>query len=132
MDLTPMAPNPTHFSPVDVELREGYLYITPRRDFDKSEHNTRWAASIIEYARPPLKAIYIDLRNVMMISSNFFAGALQILDRFRNEDVNSVVLYNASDRIIRTIDMMNMRDVFVIKQGSQSRRPSKRRSISNS
>jgi anti-anti-sigma regulatory factor len=112
MDLT----NHKLLQAVDVEQRQGALLITLRKGFDANGNHEGWARSIVRACVGPYTSIQMDLRHLPQVSSTFFAGALQVLEAYACDGLRAVILLNVSDRIARTIDMLNLRDRFVVRQ----------------
>ena len=107
--------NPHTIRPVQVEVRGQKLVIVPDRDFDRDAKNHDWSTDIIRSCAGPVTGIEVDLAHRPMISSTFFAGALRLLDHYRAQGLQRIVLRGASTRIARTVDMMNMGDVFELR-----------------
>jgi len=114
MTMPPGHEQPAH--PLDVEHRGQQLVITPHSDFDRAARNSDWAHQIIRSCPGPVSGITIDLQHVSMVSSSFFAGALTLLEHYRHDDFQHIVLWRVGDRIVRTVDMMHMRNAFIVRQ----------------
>lgn len=104
--------NPHAIRPVLVEVEGDEMHIVPDRHFDRDAKHHDWSTDIIRSCVGPFRRIDVDLGHRPMISSTFFAGALRILDHYRGQELQRIELRRVSTRIARTIDMMNMGDVF--------------------
>lgn len=99
----------------DLEVRQGILILRLR---DKSSHALapNWWTEVTERCAGPLQGLWIDLIHCSIVSSSFIAGALQLLEHYRNQQLTRAHLINASDRIVRLVEIMNLGDYFVISQ----------------
>lgn len=108
--------NPHAIRPVLVEVRGEELLLVPDRDFDRDAKHHDWSNEIIRSCPGPVGRIEVDLSHHPMISSTFFAGALRLLDHYRARGgAQLITLRGASSRIVRTVEMMNMTDVFELR-----------------
>lgn len=108
----PYGPNPLQVRPVDMEIRDGELHISVRREFDEGARNASWADTVIDACPGPYRQVVIDLHHRPMISSTFFAGSLQLREHYGKSGRVVVRLVNVSDRIRRTLEMMGLHSVF--------------------
>lgn len=112
--MTTTSINPHKLRPVLVEVAGDELRIQPDRDFDRDAKHHDWADDIIRACHGPFARIEVDLAHRPMISSTFFAGALRLLDHYRDARLQRIVLRHVSTRIARTVEMMNMQDAFQV------------------
>lgn len=99
----------------DVEVvGRNALRLTMRDDQDLSHLPTGWAKSVLRACPGDWHQVQIDLRSVPVVSSTFVAGALEMRESLPS--VEHVILLNVSDRVVRLLEIMNLRGHFVIHQ----------------
>ena len=108
--------NPHQVRPVLVEVQDQELVIVPDRDFDRDAKSDDWSGDIIRSCVGPFTSITVDLKHRPMISSLFFAGALRLLDHYRNDKLDAITLRGCSTRVARTVEMMNLGETFRISR----------------
>lgn len=99
----------------DIEVRQDILILRARKDM-MSKIQEQWWNQISRLCPGPYHAFWIDLFHCQVASSSFIAGALQLLDHYRNDSLQNIILLNVSDRIVRLIDIMNLQQFFVVRQ----------------
>lgn len=111
-----MASSPLpHLGYCDVETRQGLLFLRMRKEASQ-QVEANWWVPIIDYCQGPFQGLWIDLFHCPVVSSSFVAGALQLLEHYRNEQLQRIILLNVSDRVVRLVDIMNLQDFFVVRQ----------------
>jgi anti-anti-sigma regulatory factor len=71
---------------------------------------------VLHWCEGPYEALIVDLIHLDMITSQVVASMLQLLERYRTDSLSTLTLINVSDRVIRLLEMMNLRKLFVIRQ----------------
>lgn len=110
--MTPPGHPPLNYC--EIEDRHGVLVIRMRNQGSYSLE-ANWWTEILTRCPGPYQGLWIDLFGCSVVSSSFFAGALQLIDHYRNDQLTTISLLNASDRIVRLIDIMNLSGYFTVR-----------------
>lgn len=99
----------------DVENRQGILILRMRNE-SSQQIEAHWWTAITDHCAGPFQGLWIDLFHCPMVSSSFIAGSLQLLEHYRNDKLSKIILLNVSDRVVRLVDIMNLKEFFVVRQ----------------
>lgn len=90
------------------------LTVSIRKEFDFGSLHQDWAQSIAIQYPGPYKQIRMDLSQCGLVSSTFFAGAVQLHHAFAKSGA-TVVLVKPDPRLVRNLVMLRLDKLFVIE-----------------
>ncbi len=98
----------------DVAVTDNKLVITIRKEFDLGNLHQDWAHSIAVQHPGPFALVTIDLSRLGIVSSTFFAGLMQLNQHYNPDGAHRLVLDKPDNRVLRTLTMMRIDQLFTI------------------
>ncbi len=99
----------------DVAVDGPRLVITIRKEFDFGNLHQDWAHAITIQHPGPFSEVVIDLSRCGIVSSTFFAGLMQLHNRYVPAGTQPLVLVKPDNRVLRTLTMMRLDKLFTIQ-----------------
>lgn len=95
-----------------IQEQDGVLEILLDKTFDTATKTDRWALMLTQAATGKYAKVVVELDGFVAISSTVIAGLVHLSDHFAATSEGGVVLRNASDRVTRTLEMMQLHTLF--------------------
>ncbi len=99
----------------DVQVDGPRLLITIRKEFDFGNLHQDWAHAVTVQHPGPFSEVIIDLARCGIVSSTFFAGLMQLHNFYKKADGKPLVLAKPDNRVLRTLTMMRLDQLFTIQ-----------------
>ena len=93
----------------------GALTIKVRKEFDFGSLHQDWAQSIVAQHPGPYREVRVDLSQCGLVSSTFFAGAVQLHHAYNPTGATPLVLVKPDPRLVRNLTMLRLDKLFVIE-----------------
>mgnify|MGYP002336241077 CR=1 FL=1 len=93
----------------------GVLIIKVRKEFDFGSLHQDWAQSIVAQHPGPYREVRLDLSQCGLVSSTFFAGAVQLHHAYNPTGSTPLVLAHPDPRLVRNLAMLRLDKLFVIE-----------------
>mgnify|MGYP000311001919 CR=1 FL=1 len=100
--------------PYEVTVVGASLMIVIRKEFDFSNLQQDWAASIRTLHPGPFTEVRVDLSRTGLVSSTFLAGVLQLQQHYQSLGSALMILDRPDLRVVRTLGMMHLDQLFTV------------------
>jgi anti-anti-sigma regulatory factor len=108
-------PDLPQLKPYELRSEQGVLTVTIRKEFDFGSLHQDWAHSILTLHPGPYQAVRIDMTQVGLVSSTFFAGLMQLHFHYTERGLSALVLVQPDPRVLRNLKIMRMDGLFAIE-----------------
>jgi len=109
-------PHPFDLTLTGTSVIEGrVLTIVIRKEFDSAGLNQEWAAGILADFPGPLEEVVIDMSQIGLVSSTFYAGLIQLHAHYTTHGAGRLVLRKPDRRAERNLRVMRMDMFFTIE-----------------
>ncbi len=95
----------------DLHEEGDELVVDMHKNFDMCRGVDRWAQRLVEAAPGPYRRVVVDVGGFTVISSTIIAGLVYISDVHVRQGA-TIVLRNATDRVVRTLEMTRLAHLF--------------------
>ena len=102
----------------DITEKDNVLSVLLDKTFDTARKTDRWAAMLTEAATGSYQKVVVDLTGFVTISSTVIAGLVHLADHFQANSAEGVILRTPSDRVMRTLEMMQLHTLFGFEQAT--------------
>ncbi len=108
-------PDIPQLKPYELRSEHGVLTITIRKEFDFGSLHQDWAHAILTLHPGPYKAVRLDLTQVGLVSSTFFAGLMQLHFHYTERGTPTLTMVQPDPRVVRNLKIMRMDNLFTIE-----------------
>ena len=99
----------------DPGLAGVVLTIVVRKEFDSAGLSPEWAAGLLAEFPGPVAEVVIDMSQIGLVSSTFYAGIIQLHAHYTTHGAGRLVLRKPDRRAERNLRVMRMDQFFTIE-----------------
>jgi hypothetical protein len=107
--------NPADARAFDCSSNGSELRIVVRKEFDFGVLSQDWAHTIVLSFPGPYKRVVMDMGQVGLVSSTFFAGLIKLQQFYGPKGSGPLVLEKPDPRVVRNLTILRLETLFTIQ-----------------